>query len=353
MFEDSFVIVDLETTGLSPKNGEIIEIGAIKVVNNKVVDKMDVFVKPSRPITWFTTNLTGITNEMVDEGLSTKEALKVFDEFSSGLRLMAHNAKFDMSFLNTYMQKELGKGVRDDSMDTLLLSRAILKDVPNHKLGTLADYFGIDYTGAHRALKDCEITLDVYNGLRRKFDGEVDKVDNIGLKRGALELYEYDNNYHEIYLKEKQELEILFSGKYTLIEHVGSTAIKGIKSKPIIDILLATDDIEKFIEYVKNMYSEVLEKKGYTLKEENRGEEFLIRKEEDGKVKAFIHVLPSTSKEVEEYIIFRDYMNSNPKEAKAYEALKEELLIKYKDDRPSYTEGKNNFIKSIIKKAEK
>lgn len=178
-------------------------------------------------------------------------------------------------------------------------------------------------------------------------------MDNIGLKRGALELYEYDNNYHEIYLKEKQELEILFSGKYTLIEHVGSTAIKGIKSKPIIDILLATDDVEKFIEYVKNMYSEVLEKKGYTLKEENRGEEFLIRKEEDGKVKAFIHVLPSTSKEVEEYIIFRDYMNSNPKEAKAYEALKEELLIKYKDDRPSYTEGKNNFIKSIIKKAEK
>ena len=172
MFEDSFVIVDLETTGLSPKNGEIIEIGAIKVIDNKVVDKMDVFVKPSRPLTWFTTNLTGITNEMVDEGLSTKDALNVFNEFSSGLRLMAHNAKFDMSFLNTYMQKELGQGVRDDSRDTLLLSRAILKDVPNHKLGTLADYFGIDYTGAHRALKDCEITLDVYNNLRKKFNGE-------------------------------------------------------------------------------------------------------------------------------------------------------------------------------------
>lgn len=172
MFEDSFVIVDLETTGLSPKNGEIIEIGAIKVVNNEVVDKMDIFVRPSRPLTWFTTNLTGITNEMVDEGFSTKEALKIFDEFSSGMRLMAHNAKFDMSFLNTYMQKELGKGVRDDSMDTLLLSRAILKDLPNHKLGTLAQYFGIDYTGAHRALKDCEITLDVYNGIRKKFNGE-------------------------------------------------------------------------------------------------------------------------------------------------------------------------------------
>ena len=167
MFEDSFVIVDLETTGLSPKNGEIIEIGAIKVVDNEVVDTMDIFVKPSRPITWFTTNLTGITNEMVDEGLSTKEALKVFNEFCGDMRLMAHNAKFDMSFLDAYMKKELGIGVRDDAMDTLLL-----KDVPNHKLGTLAARFDIDYSGAHRSLRDCEITLDVYNNIRRIYNGE-------------------------------------------------------------------------------------------------------------------------------------------------------------------------------------
>lgn len=172
MFDDSFVIVDLETTGLSPKNGEIIEIGAIKVVDNEVVDTMDIFVKPSRPITWFTTNLTGITNEMVDEGLSTKEALKVFNEFCGDMRLMAHNAKFDMSFLDAYMKKELGIGVRDDAMDTLLLSRAIVKDVPNHKLGTLAARFDIDYSGAHRSLRDCEITLDVYNNIRRIYNGE-------------------------------------------------------------------------------------------------------------------------------------------------------------------------------------
>ena len=172
MFGDSFVIVDFETTGLSPKNSEIIEIGAIKVIDNKVVDTMDVFVRPSRPLSWFTTNLTGITNEMVDEGLSTKEALKVFDEFSFGMRLMAHNAKFDMSFLDVYMKKELGKGVRMDSMDTLLLSRAIVKDVPNYKLETLANRFNIDYSGAHRSLRDCEITLDVYNNIRKMYNGE-------------------------------------------------------------------------------------------------------------------------------------------------------------------------------------
>ena len=171
MFDDNFVIVDLETTGLSPQNGEIIEIGAIKVKNNKVVDKMDVFVKPSRPLSYFTTKLTGITNEMVDEGLSLKEALKVFIEFADGMRLMAHNAKFDMGFLDTYMKKVFGFGVQNNALDTLALSRILVKDVPNYKLGTLANYFNIDYSGAHRSLRDCEITLGVYNEIRRIYEG--------------------------------------------------------------------------------------------------------------------------------------------------------------------------------------
>ncbi len=171
MFEDNFVIVDLETTGLSPKNGEIIEIGAIKVVNNEVVDTMDVFVRPSRPLSYFTTNLTGITNEMVAEGLDIETALNVFNEFSDGMRLMAHNAKFDMSFLNTYMVKHLGVTIGENAMDTLLLSRAIVKDVPNYKLGTLASRFDIDYSGAHRSLRDCEITLEVYNNIRKIYEG--------------------------------------------------------------------------------------------------------------------------------------------------------------------------------------
>lgn len=171
MFEDNFVIVDLETTGLSPLNSEIIEIGAIKVVNNKVVDAMDVFVRPSRPLSPFTTRLTGITNEMVDEGLSIKQALKVFEEFSDGMRLMAHNAKFDMGFLDTYMRKNLGKGAPTNTLDTLAMSRAILKGVPNYKLGTLANHFNIDYSGAHRSLRDCEITLEVYNNIRKIYEG--------------------------------------------------------------------------------------------------------------------------------------------------------------------------------------
>lgn len=170
MFEDDFVIVDLETTGLSPKNGEIIEIGAIKVKNNEVVDTMDIFVRPSRPLSYFTTQLTGITNEMVDEGVSIKEALNIFNEFSDGMKLMAHNAKFDMGFLDTYMRKTLGKSMDENALDTLNLSRKIVKDIPNYKLGTLANYFNIDYSGAHRSLRDCEITLEVYENIRRLYN---------------------------------------------------------------------------------------------------------------------------------------------------------------------------------------
>jgi len=81
MFEKDFVIVDLETTGLSPVKNEIIEIGAIKVENGQVVDTMDIFVKPKTPVSYFITNLTGITNEMLKSGYDIEEGMKKFIEF--------------------------------------------------------------------------------------------------------------------------------------------------------------------------------------------------------------------------------------------------------------------------------
>ena len=154
MFEDSFVI----------------EIGAIKVVNNKVIDTMDIFVRPSRPLSYFTTQLTGITNEMVDEGFNIKEALKIFEEFSNGMKLMAHNARFDMGFINTNMKKYYGYELADNVLDTLTISKRIIKDIPNYKLETLANFFDIDYSGAHRSLRDCQITLEVYNNVREIYN---------------------------------------------------------------------------------------------------------------------------------------------------------------------------------------
>ena len=176
----------------------------------------------------------------------------------------------------------------------------------------------------------------------------MNNVDNLGLKKGVVELIDYDNDYTRIYLEEKENLKRILNGKYIRIEHVGSTAIKNIKSKPIIDILVTCKDLLEFQNFVK----ENVESETYTLKEIQEGaQDFLIRKEEDGKVKAFIHVVLEDSAIAQEYILFRDYLNKYPEEAKKYENLKLELLKKYKDDRPKYTEGKHEYIRNIIEKA--
>lgn len=165
MFEKNFVIVDLETTGLSPLKNEIIEIGAIKVENGEIVDTMDIFIKPKVPVSKFITKLTGITNEMLEDGLDIQQGMSKFVEFSKGYTLVAHNARFDMSFLNSNMNTCFNQNLENECLDTLKISKEKIKGLTSYKLESLANYFNVDYTGAHRAIKDCEITLDVYNNL--------------------------------------------------------------------------------------------------------------------------------------------------------------------------------------------
>ena len=173
-------------------------------------------------------------------------------------------------------------------------------------------------------------------------------MDNIGLKRGVLELMDYRDDYSEIYEEEKKELLQIYKGRISSIDHVGSTSIKNIKSKPIIDILIQTDDLEDFKKYTEsNVEGEI-----YTVKKEpTMGGDYLIRKEESGKVKAFIHVYKTGDMNGLTSIMFRDYMNTHQEEAKRYETLKIELYEKYKDERKKYTLGKDKYIKEIIDKA--
>lgn len=173
-------------------------------------------------------------------------------------------------------------------------------------------------------------------------------MDNIGLKKGYLELREYDDNYPMIYEQEKDNLLSLYQGKIKYIDHVGSTSIKKIKSKPIIDILIQTDDLEDFINFTESH----VESETYTVKKEpTMGGDYLIRKEEDGKVKAFIHVYKTGDMNGITSIMFRDYLNKHEDEKKRYEDLKEELYHKFKNDRHQYTYGKDTYIKNVIQKA--
>ena len=173
-------------------------------------------------------------------------------------------------------------------------------------------------------------------------------MDNVGLKRGILEIMDYREDYSQIYEEEKNELLQIYKERISSIDHVGSTSIKNIKSKPIIDILIQTDDLEDFKKFTEsNVEGEI-----YTVKKEpTMGGDYLIRKEENGKVKAFIHVYKTGDMNGITSIIFRDYMNSHKDEAKRYEALKTELYEKYKDNRKEYTLGKDKYIKEIIDKA--
>ena len=173
-------------------------------------------------------------------------------------------------------------------------------------------------------------------------------MNNAGLKRGYLELMDYQDDYEDIYKKEKENLLKIYKNKITQIDHVGSTSIKYIKSKPIIDILIQTDDLEDFIKFTESNVEGIT----YTVKKEpTLGEDYLIRKEEDGKVKAFIHVYKTGDMNGITSIMFRDYMNSHEEERKNYEKLKMELYEQYKGDRKQYTYGKDEYIKKIIKKA--
>ncbi len=175
-------------------------------------------------------------------------------------------------------------------------------------------------------------------------------MENAGLKKGILKLTDYQDDYKKIYEKEKENLLKIYKDKIKIIDHVGSTAIIGIKSKPIIDILIQTDDLDDFIKFTESY----VESETYTVKKEpTMGGDYLIRKEEDGKVKAFIHVYKTGDMNGITSIMFRDYLNSHEDERKRYEELKLELYNKYKDDsnRHNYTYGKDKYIKDVIKKA--
>ena len=165
-YPSDYVLLDIETTGLDPRYAEIIEIGAYKVVNNEIVDTFETLIKPTEFIPEEITNINHITNEMVSDAPSQMEVLTKFDEFVGDSIIMGHNVTFDIGFLTHYFYQYLRHYMLNDYVDTLYMARKLLKELPNHKLQTLSEYYGLNIEGEHRALKDVELTYKVYNKLR-------------------------------------------------------------------------------------------------------------------------------------------------------------------------------------------
>lgn len=163
---DNYVLVDIETTGLSPKENDIIEIGAIKVRQNEIIDKYESLIKIDYKLNPFITRLTGITNEMLKEGRKVEKVLEEFIDFAGYDIIMGHNVNFDINFIYDKCEKYLDTYLKNDFIDTMRIAKKLLPDSPNYKLGTLAKMFDVSYKNAHRGLTDVEITFDVYNKLR-------------------------------------------------------------------------------------------------------------------------------------------------------------------------------------------
>lgn len=157
-----FVVFDLETTGLSPEKGnEIIEIGAIRVVDGKIKDEFSSFVQPKRKIPAFISDLTGITNEMVNDAPNNKIVLPEFKNFINNAPLVAHNAPFDVKFLKFYLEK-IDSQLQNHSVDTIPLLRELYPHLPNYKLGTVQAYFNCSDFSHHRAIDDARVTSEIF-----------------------------------------------------------------------------------------------------------------------------------------------------------------------------------------------
>jgi DNA polymerase-3 subunit epsilon len=163
----TFVVVDLETTGGSPSECGITEIGAVKVRGGEVLGEFQTFVNPGESIPAFITVLTGITDAMVRDAPRVEPALIAFLEFAAGSVLVAHNAGFDISFLKAACARADRDWPRFPVVDTVHLARQLVSrdEVPNHRLGSLARLFGATTVPDHRALHDARATVDVLHGL--------------------------------------------------------------------------------------------------------------------------------------------------------------------------------------------
>ena len=170
-----YIVVDIETTGLDCKYNEIIEIGALKVRDNKVVDTYNTLVKPKYEIDSFIEEFTGITNEMVANSPDIKTVLPAFTNFISNELLLGYNVNFDINFLYDNYKNCYNEYITNNYVDVLRLCRKIYPDLFNHRLKRVAKFLNIDLTNHHRAIRDCEITKGIYDSVRQHIaDNNID-----------------------------------------------------------------------------------------------------------------------------------------------------------------------------------
>jgi DNA polymerase-3 subunit alpha (Gram-positive type) len=156
MEQASYVVFDVETTGLSVINNKLIEIAGVKMIGSKVIDRFAAFVNPHEKIPYHITQLTNITDEMVRDAPELSSVFPKFLEFIGDSVLVAHNARFDMGFLQEACRQLSVPALTNPVLDTLELGRLLYPTLKNHRLNTLSDKFKVSLENHHRAVDDAE-----------------------------------------------------------------------------------------------------------------------------------------------------------------------------------------------------
>jgi DNA polymerase-3 subunit alpha (Gram-positive type) len=200
----TFVCFDLETTGLSCFYDSIIEFGAVKIENSSVTDRMQRFIKPPMPIPAVITRKTNITNDMVARAKPFAEAIDEILDWIGDAVLVAHNATFDYHFLNEELRRLGREPIHNPVIDTLDLSRAILKERHFYRLGNVANFYRITYDEdvAHRADYDAEVLSSVFLSLMSDAN-----------KRGVTTLRELDDVQDEDAYKKVRRSHVIILAK--------------------------------------------------------------------------------------------------------------------------------------------
>lgn len=164
-----YVVFDFETTGISSETDDIVEISAVRAAGGRITDEFSTLVNPGRPIPYSASMVNGITDDMVKDSPSVRDALTDFLKFAGDAVLVGHNIRtFDMKFLYRYARNFWGRTIGNDYIDTLQLARAYLPQLGHHRLTDLAIHYGISAEGAHRALNDCRMNQMVFEQLAKE-----------------------------------------------------------------------------------------------------------------------------------------------------------------------------------------
>lgn len=173
--DDIFVVLDFETTGLSPTEDRIVEVAALKYSGDELVEELSTLINPGIKIPSRVTEIHGISNHMVKKAPKIEHTLPYLVDFISSYPVVGHNVSFDIGFLNASLNRSGLPPISNQVVDTLQLSRRMYPNLPNHKLGTVASHIGANTDNLHRSTSDCMATAQIYLDYRNRQEIEKNK----------------------------------------------------------------------------------------------------------------------------------------------------------------------------------